>query len=230
MNTKINPEERKEILAEYSALRDEIIKRIDIRHNIVIFTLIFAGTFLTLSTQIIEQSTLLLLFYPILATFLAALWAHSDIRVSQIGEYIRNNIEAKLEERGTVEDIKFGFWGGMSDDEVNWQYNKEGNHYLRFNGGVGHKDHNNDEQLKAKVVVIQCIKEEGPVDKEKHIFYNPIGEGKAIVFQDGQATEVIWRKKDRESRTFFDSKDKEIKFNRGPIWIEVIPQANKVEY
>jgi len=96
MNTKIDPEERKEILAEYSALREEIIKRIDIRHNIVIFTLIFAGTFLTLSTQITRQSTLLLLFYPILATFLAALWTQSDIRVSQIGGYIRDNIETKL--------------------------------------------------------------------------------------------------------------------------------------
>ncbi len=139
--------------------------------------------------------------------------------------------EAKLENRGEVKDINFGFWSGMSDYEVNWQYDKENNYYLRFNGGVPHKDHNNDEQLKAKVVVIQFIKEEGPVDQEKHLFYNPIGEGKAIVFQDGQAIQAAWAKTKRPDRTkFTDPKGKEIEFTPGPIWIEIVPALQNVKY
>jgi 8-oxo-dGTP diphosphatase len=96
LERKTSAELRTEMLQEFSALRDESVKRTEIRHQLLSFTLVAAGTFLTVGAQeIVEPSVLLI--YPLLAAFLAATWTHSDIRVGEIGEYIRNNIEPRLE-------------------------------------------------------------------------------------------------------------------------------------
>ena len=78
------------LLAEYSALRDEILKRSEIQHQLVSLSLIATGTFLTIG------STTATLAYPILATFLAAAWAQNDFRIRQMGMYIKKRIEEKL--------------------------------------------------------------------------------------------------------------------------------------
>lgn len=134
-------------------------------------------------------------------------------------------------EKGDVDNIKFNFWSGYGEYEVNWQYDQESNSYLRLNGGQAHKDLNNDEQLKAKVVVVQFMQEKGPINELKHLLYTTTGTGKALVFQDGQAIQATWTKAKRQSRTIFkDSAGKEIKLNRGPIWIEIVPAGKTVSY
>jgi len=134
-------------------------------------------------------------------------------------------------DKGNVDNIKFNFWSGYQEYEVNWQYSQEDNQYLRFSGGQAHKDLNNEEQLIAKVVVVQFMREKGPINELKHLLYTTTGTGKAIVFQDGQATQATWSKAKRQERTIFkDSKGKEIKFNRGPIWIEIVPLGKEVNY
>ncbi|HUS59983.1 MAG TPA: DUF3048 domain-containing protein [Nevskiaceae bacterium] len=139
--------------------------------------------------------------------------------------------EADLDERGETEKIDFDFWSNYSEYSVSWQYDRETNLYRRFNNGQIHKDLNNDEQIQAKTVVALLVKEKGPIDELKHLLYTTTGNGKAIVFQNGQAIKGTWQKQDREARTkFLDSRGKEIAFNRGPIWIEVIPAHQEVEY
>lgn len=134
-------------------------------------------------------------------------------------------------DKGNINNIKFNFWSGYQEYEVNWQYNQENNQYLRSSGGQAHKDLNNEEQLMAKVVVVQFMREKGPINELKHLLYTTTGTGKAIVFQDGQATQATWSKAKRQDRTIFeDSKGKEIKFNRGPIWIEIVPLGKEVSY
>lgn len=134
-------------------------------------------------------------------------------------------------EKGKVDNIEFNFWSGYKEYAVNWQYNQENNQYFRFNGGQAHKDLNNEEQLMAKVVVVQFMREKGPINELKHLLYTTTGTGKAIVFQDGQATQATWSKTKRQDRTIFkDSGGKEIKFNRGPIWIEIVPLGKEVSY
>ncbi len=139
--------------------------------------------------------------------------------------------EASLEKRQETANIQVSFWSGYNDYDVRWEYNKENNYYLRFNGGEPHKDHNNGEHLKAKVVVVQFAKEKGPVDRNKHLVYVTEGEGRALVFQDGGVIEGIWKKEDSSARTnFFDTKRNQIVFNRGLIWIEVVPAGKEVGY
>jgi hypothetical protein len=80
-------------LAEYAALRAEILKRTDIQHQLLSLSLIAFGTFVTVG---LERSSTLLLVYPILAMFLAASWSHHDIRIAQLGDFIRRHHEAKF--------------------------------------------------------------------------------------------------------------------------------------
>jgi len=139
--------------------------------------------------------------------------------------------EAGSEARGDVNQIEFSFWSGHPEYSVRWQYDQEKNEYRRFNGGQPHLDLDNDQQLKAKVVVVQFMKERGPINELKHLLYQTIGSGKAIVFQDGQAIQARWTKKSRQSRTIFtDSRGREIEFNPGPIWIEIVPMGREVSY
>lgn len=138
--------------------------------------------------------------------------------------------EGSAFEKGEVDNIKFNFWSGYKEYEVNWQYDREANHYLRFNGGQSHKDKNNEEQLKAKVVIVQFMRETGPIDRNKHLLYTTTGTGKAIIFQDGQAIQTTWTKTDRKARTKFTAGGKEIELNPGPIWIEIVPAGKEVSY
>lgn len=138
--------------------------------------------------------------------------------------------EAGSGERGNVDDIKVTFWSGYQEYGVNWKYDKENNHYLRNNGDQAHKDKNNDEQLKAKTVIVQFMREEGPIDRNKHLLYTTTGTGKALVFQDGKAVSATWSKSERESRTIFKAGGKEIELNPGPIWIEIVPLGKEVNY
>lgn len=139
--------------------------------------------------------------------------------------------DEKPELRGDKGEIEFSFWEGYKDYSVRWEYNREDNQYLRFNNGQPHKDLNNDSQIQAKTVVIQFMKEKGPIDELKHLLYGTIGRGKAIIFQDGKAIEANWIKEKRQSRTkFTDSQGREIAFNRGPLWIEIIPAGKEIKY
>jgi len=131
----------------------------------------------------------------------------------------------------TASDISFAFWDNKPDYDVEWKYDAAGNKYLRFNGGKEHIDLNTKTQLSAKNVVILFAKERGPVDRNLHMFYTTTGTGKALVFQNGVAIEGTWKKETRISRTkFMDEKGKEISFVRGPVWIEIVPAGNSVNY
>jgi hypothetical protein len=133
--------------------------------------------------------------------------------------------------RGTIGKISFSFWENSPDYAVSWEYNKENNNYLRFNGGQPHKDLNNDNQIQAKTVIIQFMKEKGPIDEIKHMLYETVGSGKALIFQDGKVIEGSWKKEKRQARTkFIDKSGKEILLNRGPIWIEIVPTGRPVSY
>lgn len=131
----------------------------------------------------------------------------------------------------SASEISFKFWDNKADYDVTWKYNSSDNSYLRFNGGEEHIDHETKNQLSAKNVTIMFVKERGPVDKELHMFYTTVGIGKALIFQNGDVIEGTWEKESQTGRTrFYDTDGKETAFVRGPIWIEVVPAGNEIEY
>ena len=63
------------------------------------------------------------------------------------------------------------------------------------------------------------------------MIYTTVGEGKALIFQNGEVIEATWEKKSQSSRTkYFYKEGKEVAFVRGLIWIEAIPGLNKINY
>jgi hypothetical protein len=131
----------------------------------------------------------------------------------------------------SAQNISFKFWNGKPEYDVVFEYDRESNSYLRFNGGQPHKDLETDEQIAVKNAVIMFIEEKGPVDNEGHLLYTTEDKGRAIVFQNGNAIEGTWEKRTMYGRTiFYDGAGREINFVRGMIWIAAVPRGNTVNY
>jgi hypothetical protein len=127
--------------------------------------------------------------------------------------------------------ITFDFWDDFSQYTVSWQYSGDTKVYKRANGGKSHVDNNTKKQIESTTVMIQFVKETGPIDDLKHMLYGTTGTGKATVFVHGQAQALTWKKKTRLSRTvFYDTKGKEYSFQPGKIWIEAVPAGNTITY
>lgn len=138
--------------------------------------------------------------------------------------------DAKPVSTPTATKIAFDFWSNKLEYDVSWNYDTASNNYLRMNGAEPHKDLETDMQLTAKNLVIQFVKEEGPVDKEGHMFYATTGKGEALIFQNGTVIEGSWEKSLSGRTKFFDDTGREIQFVRGVIWIEAVPAGNKISY
>ena len=75
---------------EYNSLRAEILKRIELRQQLISITLTLAGVFLGIGLG--KESVALI--YPPLAMFLAFGWAQNDFRIRNLADYIRKNLES----------------------------------------------------------------------------------------------------------------------------------------
>ncbi len=142
-------------------------------------------------------------------------------------------VDGKAADNQNAKTINYGFWSNdMGNDyTVEWKYDSEANSYKRFNGGVAHTDMETKQQLAVKNVVVQFVEEEGPVDKEHHMYYEIVGTGKVMVFQNGTVIEGTWKKATRTDRTIFtDSGGSEMKFVRGKIWVSLLPEGNEVNF
>jgi positive regulator of sigma E activity len=74
------------LLSQYSALREEVLKRIEIQHQLILGALVAIGTVLTVNTQ--SGSSAILLLYPFLAMFLTLAWSQNDHRNREITQYL----------------------------------------------------------------------------------------------------------------------------------------------
>lgn len=108
---------------------------------------------------------------------------------------------------------------------VEWNYDSTSNKYLRVMAGAPHKDAGNGEQIKAANIVVQYVARR-IVDSGggKQVWQmETVGSGKAKVLLDGKIIEGTWKKaKPRERTLFYDENAKEIEFNPGQTWIEVV--------
>lgn len=142
--------------------------------------------------------------------------------------------DLKEEARPASFSAEFNFWQGYDAYQVRWEYDRTVNSYRRFNGGALHLDKNDTQPILAKNIVIVFMSERQAADgyeNNAHLLYGTKGKGKAIVLQDGEAIEGQWQKGERLSRMKFqDAKGREIEFNRGQIWLEILPQGNQVNF
>ncbi len=139
--------------------------------------------------------------------------------------------EAALADRGeNGREVEFNFSGG-STYRVNYIYDRQQNHYARFNAGEPHVDARTGNQISVKNVIVQLT--EAPVYEggkgRLDIYVGGIGD--AWVFRDGMAIQATWQKNSRTDRTrFYDSDGKEIALNRGTTWVHILTKTQDVLY
>lgn len=116
---------------------------------------------------------------------------------------------------------------------VAYKYDRASNSYLRFNGGQPHLDANYPQkaQIKVKNVIVQLTEKEKVLDWQKHLSLKITGTGRGWLLQDGKLHQIIWKKSKSDSRTkYYFFNGKEVEFNRGNTWIEVVPKDRSVLY
>lgn len=107
---------------------------------------------------------------------------------------------------------------------IQWRWDAFRRAYGRFQFGGPAVDGNTGQQLFFTTVIVMRVNA-AVVDEAGHVLLEQVGEGPATVFTGGRAIEGTWRKPDRKARTrFYDASGSEIAFERGPIFVEVIPQ------
>ncbi|HOR06139.1 MAG TPA: DUF3048 domain-containing protein [Candidatus Dojkabacteria bacterium] len=137
--------------------------------------------------------------------------------------------DAEIVDRGEKSVVKTVFHTSLPNGgkyDAIWTYDKGTNRYFRKVGGQADIDQETNKQISAKNVVIQEVKMNYTGDSKSHIIITTIGEGNAKILQDGKIIDGKWKKKSRTDRTmYYDSSGKEISFNRGMIWIAMVPQT-----
>ncbi len=113
---------------------------------------------------------------------------------------------------------------------VKYVYDRKSNRYLRYQGGLPFKDKVSGQQIAPKNVVVMWVGTQIR-DYYGRLALDTTGLGKALFFQDGKVISGSWAKKSPTDRIkFYDENKKEIAFNRGPIWIQVVPLDIQVSY
>lgn len=119
------------------------------------------------------------------------------------------------------------------DYQVSYAYDPADNSYARSIRGVADIDANGNIPVKPKnVIVLKAPTSYGLTRSgEQTVIIQTVGSGSGVIFMDGKATEITWRKASDAGRTqFFDVNGKEVALNRGQTWISVIPVERSVSY
>lgn len=126
-------------------------------------------------------------------------------------------------DRPATQTVTVNFSGPLF--QVIYKYDPKTNSYARSVAGEAARDKNTGVQIAPRNVIVEYtsvvpyINEEGA--QGVHIGTTS---GKGVFFQDGIATEMTWTKTSRATRTVYkDLQSKEIQFNRGQTWVEVVP-------
>jgi hypothetical protein len=88
----LEPEDKLAMLEEFKVLREEILKRFELRSRIVEITLVATGAVWTAALQS-EDIARVLFVYPVLVVLLASIWASQGRTIRTIGRHIREEIE-----------------------------------------------------------------------------------------------------------------------------------------
>lgn len=151
--------------------------------------------------------------------------AASSAKCSQKADYkgYQFKDDAKEEERGTAQTITVNFSSAIF--QVVYNYDPEKNVYLRSIAGKPHNDKVTGAQLAPKsMVVMHADRITSPSDGTQQSHAVTTGTGAAEIYMDGKKITGTWKRASISDRTiFYDEVSKEVVFDRGQIWISVLP-------
>jgi hypothetical protein len=116
---------------------------------------------------------------------------------------------------------------------VTYDWDETTNTYLRSEGGKPHlsRDSNKIETQIAPDVVIAIMVQQSLMADRLHNQITTSGTGKAYIFQGGGKVEGTWSKASaNEQIKFLDENSRELKLNRGQVWITAVPNGKGVTW
>lgn len=107
---------------------------------------------------------------------------------------------------------------------VDWQYNPTTNSYARVMGGKPHVDAIDNQQITVKNIVLQTVTRTPLTTRinEHGWLMQLTGSGKALVIQNGKATEATWKKTGTGRTRYYNAAGDEIPLIRGQTWISMV--------
>jgi hypothetical protein len=122
--------------------------------------------------------------------------------------------------------IDYPTWGYR----VEYRFDSPSGLYDRFMAGAPHLDGETRTQIRAGAVAVLTVKSR-VVDEVGRLDLELIGQGPATYVLDGVAVEGSWQKGSAgEPRRFVDRTGQAIRFNGGPVWIQIVPPESKVTF
>jgi hypothetical protein len=169
-------------------------------------------------------------------------------RIAPHNAYTSSALLDKARKKFGLADLKFDQWTFKDDDMISergtagllivkfnnyaqydavWEYDRDKNEYKRKIGKKYAQDEDGRMILAKNVAILQTDIE--VIDAVSRRKITTVGAGDALLFQDGKKIEARWEKRSQDDRiAFFDLNGKELKFNRGATWIEVVSDLTSV--
>lgn len=112
-----------------------------------------------------------------------------------------------------------------------YEYDAEKKLYLRFRNGKPHIERQTEEQLTAKNIIIQKVKNyDIKGDQAGRQEVNTVGSGEGYYITNGKCIDITWSKSSRPEKTkYLDSEGKEIVLNPGQTWVQIFPVSGNFE-
>lgn len=118
-------------------------------------------------------------------------------------------------------------WASGSVYDVIWRYAAGTNAYTRYQGTTPVKMSSGSIIVADNVVAISSDITVVDATGRRHI--RTVGEGEAVVYQNGTKIVGTWKKATRIDRLkFFDASEQELEMNAGKTWIEVVPDLSAI--
>ncbi|NJN82193.1 MAG: hypothetical protein HC802_07890 [Caldilineaceae bacterium] len=117
-----------------------------------------------------------------------------------------------------------------------YRYDPGSGRYLRTMGGGAHVDGNSAAQLAFDNVLVQFVPHEATNIVEDSlgstsIRLNLFGSGRALLFRDGQAFDLIWRSDSRgDMPRLYAADGQEVPLKTGRTWISIVPLDYTITY
>ena len=129
--------------------------------------------------------------------------------------------DGKAADQPIANTITINFSGPLYN--TMYTYDKAAKSYNRLQGGAPHVDREAG-QISPKVVIAMRVNMRLVFEDGNREQIDTTGSGSAVVFQNGTAQEVTWRKADRSAPLLLsDGAGKDVPLERGQTWIAAVP-------
>ncbi len=119
-------------------------------------------------------------------------------------------------------------WSASNLYDLVWTYDLDSNTYVRHQNYELVKSTDGDLIHTNNLVVLAT--DIGVVDSLGRLQIRTLGEGDALLMQDGKLVLCKWKKPSLEARLrFYDLSGQELHMNAGQTWIEIVPSLDRAE-